>query len=75
MRRLVILIAAAAITASACAGTSPGSTGLAPETSPTLLSAGEIQAAADFTLALGGGGSYVLSEDVNPVYMIFWAEW
>jgi hypothetical protein len=32
-------------------------------------------AAPDFTLALGDGGTYTLSEAAKPVYMVFWAEW
>jgi len=32
-------------------------------------------AAPDFTLALGDGGSFTLSQEARPVYMIFWAEW
>ena len=32
-------------------------------------------AAPDFTLALEPSGEFVLSEEVKPVYMIFWAEW
>lgn len=31
--------------------------------------------APDFTLALGEGGSYTLSADTKPVYLVFWAEW
>ncbi len=31
--------------------------------------------APDFTLALGEGGEFTLSEERKPVYMIFWAEW
>jgi hypothetical protein len=31
--------------------------------------------APDFTLALGEGGSFTLSEAQKPVYMVFWAEW
>lgn len=31
--------------------------------------------APDFTLALGDGGTYTLSEGASPVYLIFWAEW
>jgi hypothetical protein len=31
--------------------------------------------APDFTLALGDGGSYTLSEGAKPVYLVFWAEW
>lgn len=31
--------------------------------------------AKDFTLALEPSGEFVLSQEVKPVYMIFWAEW
>jgi hypothetical protein len=31
--------------------------------------------APDFTLELGTGGSYTLSDGDKPVYMVFWAEW
>lgn len=31
--------------------------------------------APDFTLQLGDGGSYTLSEGAKPVYLVFWAEW
>lgn len=31
--------------------------------------------APDFTLELGEGGSYTLSEGAKPVYLVFWAEW
>jgi hypothetical protein len=33
------------------------------------------ESAPDFTLALHGGGSYTLSEENRPVYLLFWAEW
>lgn len=33
------------------------------------------QIAPDFTLELGDGGQYVLSEGAKPVYLVFWAEW
>ncbi|HKY47206.1 MAG TPA: hypothetical protein VJQ79_04390 [Acidimicrobiia bacterium] len=32
-------------------------------------------AAPDFTLALGDGGTFVLSQEARPVYLVFWAEW
>ena len=47
----------------------------------TTTSAGETtttsgrELAPDFTLELGEGGSYTLSEGAKPVYMVFWAEW
>jgi hypothetical protein len=31
--------------------------------------------APDFTLQLGEGGTYTLSEGSKPVYLVFWAEW
>ena len=31
--------------------------------------------APDFTLDLGDGGSYTLSDGEKPVYLVFWAEW
>lgn len=31
--------------------------------------------APDFTLELGEGGTYTLSEGAKPVYLVFWAEW
>ncbi|MGF1665832.1 MAG: hypothetical protein ACFCVC_06130 [Acidimicrobiia bacterium] len=31
--------------------------------------------APDFTLPLGEGGEFALSEEALPVYMVFWAEW
>ena len=31
--------------------------------------------APDFTLELGDGGSFTLSEGEKPVYLVFWAEW
>jgi PBP1b-binding outer membrane lipoprotein LpoB len=31
--------------------------------------------APDFSLELGEGGTYTLSEGAKPVYLVFWAEW
>jgi len=31
--------------------------------------------APDFTMALADGGTFTLSEQSMPVYMIFWADW
>jgi len=33
------------------------------------------EAAPDFTLALGDGSTFTLSETDRPVYLVFWAEW
>lgn len=43
----------------------PGSTSTAPDR----------QIAPDFTLKLGDGGQYTLSDGAKPVYLVFWAEW
>ena len=32
-------------------------------------------AAADFTIALDKAGTFSLSEETRPVYLVFWAEW
>jgi hypothetical protein len=31
--------------------------------------------APDFTLALGEGGEFTLSDEHRPVFLLFWAEW
>lgn len=31
--------------------------------------------APDFTVTLGDGGEFTLSEEPNPVHLVFWAEW
>lgn len=31
--------------------------------------------APDFSLPLGDGSTFVLSEEIRPVFMVFWAEW
>ena len=43
------------------------------ETSTTVEDTREV--APDFTLALGEGGAFTLSEEQNPVLLVFWAEW
>ncbi|CAN5897422.1 hypothetical protein BH23ACT5_BH23ACT5_15840 [soil metagenome] len=32
-------------------------------------------AAPDFSLQLGDGGTFVLSQETKPIFMVFWAEW
>jgi hypothetical protein len=68
--------------------TAPGAAS-APSSSPTTGAAspapGDADAqtpadpdaviAPDFTLPLGEGGEFALSEEALPVYMVFWAEW
>jgi hypothetical protein len=38
-------------------------------------SAADRPLAPDFTLELGDGGEYTLSDGEMPVYLVFWAEW
>jgi hypothetical protein len=45
----------------------------APTTTTRVRPDGED--APDFTLALGQGGTFALSEEQKPVYMVFWAGW
>jgi hypothetical protein len=47
----------------------------APTTSSEAKPPPEGPPARDFTLALEPSGEFVLSQEVKPVYMIFWAEW
>lgn len=61
--------------------TSPGSPGGGEPTTSTAADTPAVTVdpslpdAADFTLPLGGGGSFTLSDEQKPVYMVFWAEW
>ena len=87
MRRTATFAVVAALCLAACGepATSAGvTTSLPPSTegyssssttssSSTVTEAGE--SAPDFTLALGGGGTFVLSEEARPIYLVFWAEW
>lgn len=59
----------------------PGTTIGTDEAEPTTTTGATTPAssdrplAPDFTLELGEGGSYTLSEASKPVYLVFWAEW
>ena len=54
-------------------GSSAAPTTTATDEGPSTTSGRPI--APDFTLELGNGGSYTLSEGEKPVYLVFWAEW
>lgn len=64
MRRLLLLATLGLILA-ACSGSDSAST-----TAEAVSSA-----APDFSLQLGSGGTFTLSEEARPVFMVFWAEW
>jgi hypothetical protein len=50
----------------------PSTTTADAQTTTTLS---DRMVAPDFTLELGTGGSYTLSQSEKPVYLVFWAEW
>ncbi|MEX1207352.1 MAG: hypothetical protein WD652_05685 [Acidimicrobiia bacterium] len=54
--------------------TTPGTTVPGAVTTTSRV-APDGEAAPDFTLALGEGGEFTLSDEQKPVYMVFWAEW
>lgn len=64
-------------TTAAPAGTTATTTTDPPATTTTQagLPDHDRPAAPDFTLRLGEGGEYTLSEGARPVYLVFWAEW
>jgi hypothetical protein len=64
-------ISGAPSTTSASSG---AATTLAPDEITATTDSGR-PGAPEFTLELGDGGAYTLSEGSKPVYMIFWAEW
>jgi hypothetical protein len=49
--------------------------GNAGATSTTPLVRPDGEDAPDFSLALGEGGTFILSEETRPVFLLFWAEW
>ncbi len=56
-------------------GDSTSSSNASASTSSSTLVTEVREAASDFTLALGDGGTFVLSREARPVYLVFWAEW
>ncbi len=51
--------------------TTPGT----PAEAETTTTTSGRPTAPDFTLELGGGGTFTLSEQDKPVFVVFWAEW
>ena len=76
--RRLHLGAAAGLLVAACGVPTPAeqatTAATVPEGSTTAVAAPG-PPAPDFTLALGDGGEFTLSEEQKPVYMVFWAEW
>lgn len=54
-------------------GDTAATTGASPAERPAPDPSREI--APDFSLNLGDGSTFVLSEETRPVFMVFWAEW
>jgi hypothetical protein len=68
--------AADAPTSTAPPTSSASTTGSSEEPSSTTTTVlDDRPIAPDFSLALGSGGTFVLSEESRPVYLVFWAEW
>jgi len=65
MNRLIMMLVAFALLVAACSGDN------ATDATEVL----DAPPAKDFTLALEPSGEFVLSQEVKPVYMVFWAEW
>jgi hypothetical protein len=42
---------------------------------PSTTALSEAPTAPDFTLELGAGGTFTLSQETRPVFLVFWAEW
>ncbi|HEU4318959.1 MAG TPA: hypothetical protein VFS66_02620 [Acidimicrobiia bacterium] len=61
-------------TATTGPGTDNGVTTTVPASGSTVTTS-DRPLAPDFTLELGDGGTYTLSEGDKPVYLVFWAEW
>ena len=89
MRRIAIVflaLVAACGGGTVGADTTAATTTAAPDIGGALPTTSEAPAATapvepegdpapDFLLELGDGGTFVLSAEEKPVYMVFWAEW
>lgn len=71
MRRLLVWLTLGVLV-SAC-GAEPVAE-LSPD-APAQQSSDGVTPAPDFSLELGDGGTFTLSEETRPVFMVFWAEW
>lgn len=66
---------APATTATSLAEPAATTTTAAAATTTTEAARAEGPAAPDFSLELGSGGTFRLSAEQKPVYLVFWAEW
>ena len=74
--RPLALLGAVLMLLTACSGSddaSPQSSVAAVEDGAATTS--ETPVAPDFELALGDGGTFRLSDETKPVFLVFWAEW
>ncbi len=75
------VVALALVAASCGSSTDDGSTSSVSSAADVQTSEGTSPptgpVAPDFTLALGedGASTFTLSQEAQPVYMVFWAEW
>lgn len=75
-----ILLALLVVSPAACGGPSSGSSTVDSDptgdaTTATSNGSSAARIAPDFTLQLGNGGRFTLSEEQRPVFLVFWAEW
>lgn len=70
---LPLLLVVSACGGGAALDTIPTTTATSPTTIVRVRPEGE--PAPDFSLALGEGGTFTLSEETRPVFLLFWAEW
>lgn len=73
--RITTAVIVLALVLGACGGadTAPG-TATAGGADPGEGTVATVQAP-DFSLELGDGSTFMLSQEVLPVFMVFWAEW
>lgn len=87
MRRIAALVTALVVVLGACGdgdatgpsssvtASDPGVASVPSATAPDDRGPSDGPPAADFELALVGGGTFSPSAEEKPVYLVFWAEW
>lgn len=74
MRRRILRCSILLVLAAACGGADDSEQPVVPAQTVTQQPPAP-EEPPDFTLDLGSGGTFVLSEESRPVFMVFWAEW